>query len=230
MIDKHYKKMMEDDIFSLDHEVADDYREYWKTITPNDHTEYYKRWLFSFLSIQSHWKANSRSYVDLVNSEWSKQLPLFQRNALLEVLTESGIGLYNQRTEGIYMFHQLFWSDPDQFYKKEKETWVQFRERLNVMLKWIGRAKTSFALEMGFPEECKVVCLDRHIFRMYGISKNNGSRKKYFAVEDHFEGATREYGIPAPIARHMLWDRIQKKSSTKYWSYVFEEAESEEEE
>tara|TARA_Y100000310_G_scaffold209426_1_gene210073 strand:- start:19979 stop:20656 length:678 start_codon:yes stop_codon:yes gene_type:complete len=224
MLEKTYKNQMEDKIHALSLDRAKEYREYWKTITPNDHISYYKRWMFAFLSIQSHWKANSRSYLDLVSSDWSDQPPLFQQQALLAILTESGIGLYHQRTEGILGFHELFWANPESFYRDEGESWVKFRERLSDRLKWIARAKTSFALEMGFPEDCKVVCLDRHIFRMYGIDRNNGNKKKYWAVEDHFEGATREYGIPAPIARHMIWDDLQNQPSTKYWSYVFEEA------
>jgi hypothetical protein len=82
-------------------------------------------------------------------------------------------------------------------------------------------------MELAFPAICDVVCVDVHIGRLYGL-KNPEERKMtlkaYRCIEAHWANLCKGREIPAAIARHIYWDRVQGQSSTSYWSHVFETA------
>jgi hypothetical protein len=191
---------------------------YWDTITPKEHWEYYKRWIFSFLSVHCTWQKNVDSYLLLDKENWAED-----KSKLSELIIRSGCGLHNIRTTGIWNFHYSFWENPTEWYRQNNEDWFDFRDRVMDKVFGLGLAKTSFALELSFPRECGVVCADTHILQLYGHPKGaHITDSKYREIERHWTRTCKKFNIPSPIARHIYWDTKQQKTDTKYWSYVFE--------
>ena len=131
------------------------YAEYWESIAPQTDAEVFQRWLFAFTSIHTTWESNVNLYNSIKNfEEWMQRL------------IEGRAGLHNQRFINILSFSKKFWANPDAFKKTDNESWVQLRNRLAKDLIGIGLAKTSFALELCYPNTVEVVCLDVHMLRV----------------------------------------------------------------
>lgn len=193
------------------------YSQYWTTIQPKSHLEYYQRWLFSFLSVHTTWTSTVRGYELLKDRAWAGN-----KEELGRLLVQSGVGMHKIRTEGIYRFDVDFWSNPESWYKQENESWKECRDRLMERCHGLGLAKTAFALEMGYPEQSEAVCLDVHMLRLYGKDPKKGiSISEYARMESHWVKSCRDKGYPPAIARHAVWDVIQKKPDSTYWTYVF---------
>lgn len=214
MLVKKYKKVS-DFFSSIEQETVDRYISYWKTIIPTNDQQYFNCWLFAFLSVHTTWQRNVSSYKLLTSVD------LKSKEELELLIKGAGVGLHTVRSKGIWKFYNDFWSDPKWWYKQEKESWVEFRERAMDRLFGIAEAKTSFAVELAHPENCRVVCLDTHMLQLYGCASHI-SYEKYKRCEKHWLAQCDDHGIPSPIARHIYWDRIQKQPDTKYWSHVFE--------
>lgn len=127
------------------------------------------------------------------------------------------------RGKGIWEFSKSFWENPDFWRKQTNESFVQARDRMKEKLFGLGIAKTSFALEMIYPEECDVTCLDRHGIKLYGVPDNE-LEKRYNSIESHWVETCRNRGLPPALVRHWWWDnrRSPKQKDTRYWSYVLE--------
>jgi hypothetical protein len=196
-----------------------DYCRYWSTLVPGGHREYYLRWLFAFLSVRSRWQANVFAYRRL-----ARLGPSFSRADLNAALHETRVGLWRNRSAGIWQFHEDFWLDPQSWYPRDGETMTDCRDRLVYRTFGIRLAKVSFALEMAFPFNHAVVCLDVHILKLYGHDGVAGAPDpiRYREIEAHWCGACIERGVPPVIARHIVWDQVRGESSTRYWSHVFE--------
>lgn len=139
---------------------------------------------------------------------------------------QSGVGIHQRRTRGIWDFSIKFWENPEVWKKQKDEDWVTFRDRLAVQCIGLGPAKTAFALEMCYPQECGVVCLDTHMLQLYGfdaktlVGWNKGPR--YKQVEQNWLGHCRENEVPSFVARNIFWDDKQNQKDSRYWSHVLE--------
>lgn len=193
------------------------YKEYWGRLVPENDVERFKRYIFSFLSVHSTWENNVKSYNLLKNwTEW------FNRPEILkEKLIESKVGLFNNRTKFIQEFSEKYWNNPDTFKKSDDENWASYRNRLEKLILGLGFAKTSFAIELLYPNRAEVACTDVHIYRMYGLSQKR-DMKQGSEIEKHFVQMSKLWNCPPAIARGVLWDRLQNKPSPAYWAYVFE--------
>jgi thermostable 8-oxoguanine DNA glycosylase len=215
------RREIETYLSSLDRSNIDRYLAYWESIKPTDHEEYYMRWIFAFLSIHTTWRKNVDSYVLLTKEKsWRES-----SDQLSTVIKNAGVGLHGMRTRGIWEFTQAFWQKPENFYKQDNESWMEFRDRLVEACYGIGLAKVSFALEMAYPKDCGVVCVDTHIIQLYGQDPQKLTDKQYRNIEAHWIKNCKKLEIPSPIARHIYWDKVQEQPDTKYWSYVFEKYE-----
>lgn len=196
------------------------YTEYWNSIAPQNDGEIFQRWLFAYTSIHTTWEGNVRGYKAIKNFEdW-----IFDKNILLEKLTNSKVGMQNKRTEYIWNFSRLFFLNPKNFHKKLDENWFEFRDRLVRLCGGIGLAKVSFTLEMCFPQESQVVCLDTHMIQLYGIELG---RKKidcpiYLSTEKDWLIRSISKNASPCITRAIFWDKKQKQNDSRYWSYVLE--------
>jgi hypothetical protein len=106
--------------------------------------------------------------------------------------------------------------------KALNESWSEFRNRIEKNIKGLGLAKSSFAIEMIYPSEAEVVCLDTHLFKAYGLDQVK-HRKKYDLLENHWVKNSVKKDLPSYIARCIYWDRKQEKTDSRYWSHVLEE-------
>ena len=194
------------------------YSEYWQAIKPVTDEEYFNRWVFAFFSVHTGWRANVRAYVNFTETKE----PLTEKDQLMQLIKVSGVGLYNTRTTGIWKFKEEFWKDPKSWYKQETESWPEFRDRLMDRCHGLGYAKTSFALELCYPVECGVTCLDTHMLQMYGAKGNSApSPSRYKELEKHWISTCNKEKKPAFMVRNIYWDNVQKQADCDYWAHVF---------
>jgi hypothetical protein len=201
----------------LDYSKVSDYKGYWESITPQNDADVFCRWLFAFMSVHTSWKANIVGYAAIKN--WWTWINKWEN--LLELIQASGVGMHNNRLKFISEFAYDFWEDPSKYKKEQNESWSQFRNRLEKITLGLGMAKTSFALEMCYPNQAKITCLDTHMFQAYGLDQSKHA-KKYKTIEQHWVYMSNMWNIPPYIARCMYWDHKQGHLDSRYWSFVFE--------
>jgi hypothetical protein len=85
----------------------------------------------------------------------------------------------------------------------------------------LGNAKTSFGLEMAFPNEAEVTCMDTHLFKFYGLDQTKDA-KQYKSIEADWLNQCEAKRVPSYIARCIYWDKNQNKRNSRYWSYCLE--------
>lgn len=178
----------------------------------------FKRWLFAFMSVRTTWKNNIAGYLAIRNwetwvNDWSQ---------LKAGIIGSRAGMHNNRAEFISDFTSKFWAAPGNYRKAETESWTEFRDRLQDITIGLGKAKTSFAIEMCYPCHAKLVCLDTHMFQVYGLDQTKDARR-YRELEAHWVEQSEMQGIPPYIARCLFWDTRQGFKDSRYWSHVLEE-------
>lgn len=208
---------VEDFFGALKSRVIDSYKQYWADVTPSTDSETFQRWLFAFMSVHTSWKANVDGY-NAIKKWWEW---LGNEEKLRDKITNSRVGMQNNRTRYISEFSQDFWGNPENYKKAPDESWVAYRDRLAKRTLGLGPAKTSFSLEMCFPNEAYIACLDTHLFQVYGLDQTRDLRK-YGELEAHWLDMSRMWNVPPYIARCIYWDQKQKKEDSRYWSYVFE--------
>ena len=200
------------------------YSSYWNSITPQSDGEIFKRWLFAFTSIHSTWQSNVRCYNHIKNFEqW-----IDDKEKLSYLLYISKGGCHNQRTENIWDFREKYFENPDMFKKSGNESWVDMRNRLALFLKGIGLAKTSFALELCYPNQAEIVCLDVHMLRLLDMN-TNGYRKEskrdieaYNTGEKVWMDCSIKIKSSPYITRCLYWDINQGQNNSRYWSSCLE--------
>ena len=214
-----------EDVFSTKHQTKiSSYEEYWKSISPTNSNEIFKRWLFAYTSIHSTWQSNVRSYNHIKNFEQWKN----DKSKLAELLFLSKSGLQNQRTENIWDFKNKFFDNPDSFIKSTSESWVDLRNRLAQNLKGIGLAKVSFALELCYPNNVEIVCLDVHMLRALKMNEQGyraDSKKEiaeYMTGENVWVEKSKRIETSPYITRCLYWDILQGHKNSRYWSSCLE--------
>lgn len=197
------------------------YRRYWRKVTPRTDRARFNRWLFAFASVQTGWARNVAVYKALAAPG-----ARYDRASLRELFGSCGAGMVTVRTEGVARFHEAFWADPGRFRPAPGEPFPDCRDRLASGVHGLGVAKVAFALELCHPEECDAVCLDRHLLKLYGVDPERATDRHYRRAEAHWRRECARLGVPCPVARHIYWDGVQGKRSTRYWSHVFENEEA----
>ena len=130
--------------------------------------------------------------------------------------------MQNNRTNYIGRFSDAFWGNPSDYLTRNTgEGWTEWRDRLAKSILGLGKAKTSFAIEMMFPLEAQVVCMDTHLFQVFGLNQTKDA-KKYNDIEEHWLKRSAEVGIAPYMARCISWDRNQNRKNSRYWSKVLE--------
>ena len=200
------------------------YYKYWGSIAADSDEEYFKRFLFAFCSVHTSWKGNIYGYEAIKNfhpETWTKQ-------KLWSALAKSGCGMHNNRTDNIWLFGCKFWTDPSRYRPMPGEPLYFLRNRLVPAIRGLGVAKVSFALEMAYPTDktLDIACLDVHMLRLYGNAKLSATsakgRTEYEKYEADWVGRCSSLATGPYVARMVYWDSIQDKDSSRYWSYVLE--------
>jgi thermostable 8-oxoguanine DNA glycosylase len=199
----------------VDHNKAEEYSNYWKGIEPTTPYDYFLRYVFAFLSVHTTWTRNVLAYNLLKDGAWIGDNEELERR-----LVESRAGLHKNRTKYISTFTEDFWKKPSLFIPNKKNT----KEQRNVLYKkllGLGIAKTSFAIEMCLPVDCEAVCMDTHLFQVYGLDQTKHSNL-YLDIENHWNKMCKLFEVPNYIARCLFWDTNQGKEDSRYWSHCLE--------
>jgi hypothetical protein len=169
------------------------------------------------MSVHTSWKANIVGYTAI--KDWWGWLNRWDN--LLLAIKNSRVGMQNNRAKYLEEFSYKFWEDPSKYKKTDNESWVEFRDRLQQDTLGLGPAKTSFAIEMCYPNTAKVVCLDTHMFQVYGMDQTKDARH-YASIERHWIDMCKMWNVPPYIARCLYWDTKQGYLDSRYWSHVLE--------
>lgn len=198
----------------------DDYSNYWSGVAAQDDNEYFRRWLFAFCSVHTTWKSNVNAY----NAIKDFKVWMTDKEELRRLLICSRAGMHNNRTKYIWAFKEDFWADPTVYYRGLHEPWSNARNRLEQRVAGLGLAKTTFALEMAFPLEVKLTCLDVHMLRLYGVERRNGrqTQQQYEQIETDWVGRSEALGVSPYVARCAYWDKKQGYKDSRYWSHCLE--------
>jgi len=183
------------------------YNDYWGELKPQSSNAAFRRYLFAFMSVHTSWKNNCKGYNAIKQfGKWTlektNQLELWNYNAdtLFTAIESTRVGMQNNRTNYIG---------------------TEWRDRLAKKILGLGKAKTSFAIEMLFPLEAQVVCMDTHLFQVYGLNQTKHS-KLYNEIEADWLERSEQRGIAPYMARCLYWDKNQKRKNSRYWSKVLE--------
>ena len=201
---------------SLNKKEINRYKDYWESVKPQGETESFKRWLFAFMSVHTSWESNVRGYEAI--KDWTQWIN--RDDTLQQILIESRVGLYRNRTRFVSQFATKFWQDP-QKYMYQSGNWQKWRDALVKDILGLGIAKVSFSLEMLYPNEAEVTCMDTHLFQAYGLNQSKHA-KYYRDIENYWLAKCKDTNVPSYIARSILWDRKQDQTDSRYWSYVLE--------
>tara|TARA_Y100000310_G_scaffold216818_1_gene217880 strand:- start:837 stop:1616 length:780 start_codon:yes stop_codon:yes gene_type:complete len=201
---------------SFDSKEIEVYKSYWQSIAPKNDTEELQRWLFAFMSVHTTWERNVIGYEAI--KDWTVWFN--DDKKLMEIIKGAAVGLHNNRVRFISEFAHKFWADPSA-YKYQGGSWQDFRNKLVKNILGLGIAKVSFGLEMIYPNEAKVTCMDTHLFQAFGLDQTKDARR-YIEIENYWLGMCAMWNVPSTIARAILWDRKQDKTDSRYWTYVLE--------
>ena len=200
-----------------DKEISN-YNNYWSQLQPRFIDEAFKRYVFAFLSVHTTWENNCKAYNILKDfNKWKDDEALLHKK-----LVQSGVGMQNNRTKYLNKFIKEFWADQAKFVVKEDgESWTEWRDRLVKSILGLGKAKVSFALEMMYPVEAQVACMDTHLFQVYGLDQSKDS-KHYNKIEADWVDRSNKRGLAPYMARCLYWDKNQNRKNSRYWSKVLE--------
>lgn len=202
---------------SLSADEIQQYSGYWSSVVPQNDSERFQRYLFAFMSVHTSWLSNVKGYQAIRNwTDW------FNTPEKLETLLKGcGVGLHNQRLRFLEQFAKHYWTGLKKFNKLSTESWVDYRNRLESEIEGLGTAKTSFALEMLHPIDCQVVCMDTHLFQLYGLEQKRDKRH-YQTIENHWVTMSKMWNVAPFVARCLWWDKNQNKTDSRYWSHALE--------
>lgn len=209
---------------SIREEEINSYINYWDKLKPINDSERFQRYLFAFMSVHTTWERNIIGYNNI--KDWWNWMNRWE--VLHQRLVDSRVGLHNNRLKFIKEFTTKYWSDTAYYNRGQNESWSDFRNRLVDDIKGLGKAKSSFALEMIYPTEAEVACMDTHLFKVYGLDQTKHIRK-YNVIESNWIENSIQKEVPPYIARCIYWDRKQNYTNSRYWSHVLEEGDFKEE-
>lgn len=196
-------------------ETEFNYRKYFNKIKPAGEKAVFNRFLFAFLSVHTSWVNNVRAYemmkgkIDLTEEE------------IEGLLKRSGVGLHKNRTRFLSKFSKDYRKRPEWYLKRRTEKWTEYRDRLEKQILGLGMAKSSFAIELIYPNAAWVTCIDVHIARLCKENPNL-TKKTYLRAEQKLVEMAKEKGVMPSEFRWNYWDRNQGYKDPRYWSYCLE--------
>lgn len=201
--------------------VVKRYADYWESIKPVTTDDFFRRYLFAFTSVHTSWQGNINGYLAIRDLGWMND-----KEDLLQRLIGAKCGMFNVRTATIWKFKEQFYSHPEKFCNVEG-SWQNYRNKIVNEISGLGIAKVSFTLEMCFPNEAQVSCIDTHGIQLYEIKEKSFMTRKgmgvYHDAENHWLDCSREVKGSSTITRAIYWDKKQNKPDSTYWTYVLED-------
>jgi hypothetical protein len=196
------------------------YTDYWHGVRPITADDFLRRYLFAFTSVHTTWESNVRGYNALKDLSWVND-----KDGLLARLIKARCGMHNNRTEYIWKFKEQFYNNLDLFTKVQGD-WTSYRNRLVKEISGLGIAKVSFTLEMCFPKEAMVSCIDTWGIKLYELPTESFQSRKgiemYELAEKHWVDRSIDIDASPMVTRSIYWDKLKKRRNPRYWSYVLE--------
>lgn len=212
---------VEKKIRQLDFSQVPKYQHYFKTIKPLTKEDVLRRGLFALASVHTTYQSNVNLYAALWDLKWIGD-PELLRNRIVQ----SRAGLTNNRTKFIMDFAALFLQFPSLFEHKASEPWYATRDRIESNVKGLGMSKSAFMLELVYLEDCRSVCMDVHMLRLFGVDTADVAKvtkSDMVRMETYWDMLSRELGVSPTLLRWLYWDSaVQRKSDSRYWSHVLE--------
>ena len=208
------RKRIESFFATIDNDTVDRYKTDWQTIMPKSDREHINRYRFAYCTVHTSWANSCDQYnaIKRTNADTTY-------NSLHRMLKNSQGGMYQIKATGIDNL-QYLWRRHRNLFTPQPDNWQSWRNKLAKMLKKLGLAKTSFAIEMIRPLDAQIICIDRHMFKAFGWEDvdRGASPAQYKYYEDYWNELSNSYGIPPVISRNLFWDKIQKQDSSMYWA------------
>ena len=176
--------------------------------------------MFAYTTVNLSWQSSVRLYIELNKLQW----PATEAQIRTAFIAAKS-GFYDVRPRYIADFAAKYFKGVDflRFQHRPSQNWIEFRNRLDKDILGLGVIKISFTMELAYPQETEIVCLDRHmlgrIFHTDPTRTVNGDQ--YIHYEKLWVQTCREYGVAPGIARLAYWDKMQGKDSPDYWAHVF---------
>jgi len=184
---------------------------YLLSIAPVSPAEFFRRWLFAYVSVHVDPLEAIRSYEELRDLGW-----LNNPAKLREVL-------HNGCENRVLAFAAAFWREPKQFYGKRGQSWTDYRDWLREHIPGLGLAWTSLVVEMVWPTQAKVVYLDGNLLQLYGRSGTcDLPTATYCELERHWVTTCRQYQLAPPVVGAMYRGTLTIQQNSVNWTGIFE--------
>ncbi len=212
LLNKHFKSITSKDI--------DEHTAHWQGLIPSTAEEIWSRIEFAGISPRVTYSVNVKAFKYL---SFDRDLHYNSYSSMLKALKHCGTGIYKVKTKCLLDTYSKYVKDPRQFLKQQDETWQTYRNRITAEVYGLGYAKASFAVELLYPLQAEVVCLDTHILKLFGIKNRSIQDKEdYQAFEHEFLLKCKELNIPPPIARNIIWNElVANAEGLDFWTHCF---------
>lgn len=223
-------------VASITDEEIEKYTKYWKLLKPITHQQISNCFIFAFLSIRTTWRKNVHGFelwgndkiINIVKAvhntpdeDPTKEAKVRTLNAMVAALQT---GLQGQKLSSVQSFLELTKDDFNAVLKKEDESWDTYRNRISDAIRYLGITKSSFAIELLYPDEAGVVCIDTRMVNMFGYKGMHLGPKKYREIEKEWVAYSETRGVAPAIARHIVWSRESPSGNCTDWSNCLDTA------
>lgn len=196
-----------------DSEIAEQ-TQYWESKKPKTVQEYRNRWMFAFASVHTTWGNNVNQYNEIKNRN------LCSIDSLTNRLIISAGGMHHIKAKSLYHFG-CTWRQGHEKFISPFDSYIDVRNEISKELLGLSNAKTSFAIEMCNPIDADVVCLDRHMLRLFNADPEKApSNTLYYKMEQYWLRLCKIREVPSYIARCIFWDRANNETNSHYWAYI----------
>ena len=186
-------------------------------VTPHD---VFRRYLFAYTTVNLSWQSSVKLYTELVALDWPAR-----ESEIRDVFIASRVGFHDTGPRYIADFAAKYFKGVNylRFMHRPSQSWTELRRRLEKDILGLGLIKISFTMELCYPQDSEIVCLDRHMLnRIFHKDPAKAcSTAQYEYYEQQWVRCCRHYGQAPAIVRLAYWDRMQGRRSPDYWAHVF---------
>lgn len=201
------------------------YSNYFSRIDPVIPHDMWKRYLFAYTTVNLSWQSSVKLYTELDRLEWPA--PEWK---IKDAFITARAGFHETRPRYIADFAAKYFRGVNylKFQHRPSRNWIEFRDALDKEILGLGMIKISFTMELAYPQETEIVCLDRHMLaRIFHTDPTrNCTGPRYLHYERLWVQTCRRYGVAPGIARLAYWDKLQGQNSPDYWAHVFKQKEN----
>lgn len=215
------------------------YNKYWEVLKPKDEVQFHNCFVFSFLSIRTTWQKNVHGFelwgnnkiLDIVQAVMDTPDDDPAKPAKIEVMEAAAdalqTGLQVKKILSVKSYLKncyrtdLIDGVPVKAYdfkKKEDESWDKYRSRITKAIDHLGITKASFAIELMYPFESELICLDSRMLKMMKLEKMKLGKRDYKNIEKLWKDECTRKGVSPAIARHIVWSRDNPGGNCTTWA------------